>query len=178
MSKDVVTDLAQWRKSVTTSKRVAVLDGVAAILKAAERSPRSGLPNCFTHRELACLVYGVDEPTAAQGAAVRRAVGNLVAAGIAERDPERAFGISREYDSKDPQIAQLANRTGTHDRVVRRREFEGLGRLYLVRLRCRNPGGVLVRRTLTDVDREARAKFVEKLGVTDYADRIRRGEAT
>ena len=47
--------------------------------------PPARRPQSFTYRELAQLAYGVDEPSPAQLASVRRAVGRLVAAVRAER---------------------------------------------------------------------------------------------
>lgn len=122
---------------------------VAEILATAGYGP-GGLPEHFTHRQLAQRVYDTPAPRPAQLSAVRRAVAQLVKAGQAERDGERAW--------------DRAN--GTHERRVR-------GVAYC----CANPGGVLIRRVLTVADRETRAAFAETRGYADWADRIRQGEA-
>lgn len=60
-------------------------------------------PRGATYTDLAALVYGVDEPTAAQLSAVRRAVAVLVAEGRAARG-------GRDYSGKHERI----NRYGHH----------------------------------------------------------------
>lgn len=122
---------------------------VGAILASAGHGP-GGLPEHFTHRQLAQRVYDTPTPRPAQLSAVRRAVAQLVKAGQAERDGERAWDRAR----------------GTHARRVR-------GVAYY----CANPAGVLIRRTLTAADRETRAAFAEAHGYADWAARIRQGEA-
>src|SRR5665213_1363714 len=78
-------------------------------------------PQSFTYRELAQLAYSVDEPSPAQLASVRRAVGRLVAAGRAER----------------------IGRTDTDEVHVRRDKH---GRAWY----ARNPGSIAVRRVRTE----------------------------
>jgi hypothetical protein len=117
--------------------RRPVLGRVAGLLEAAG-SERSGLPQGFTHRELACAAYEVDEPTAAQLSAVRRAVARLVADGRAERDEERDWPRQR--------------RAGRHWRRGRD------GRLHS----CANPCGVVIRRVPTEADRSARRAVLEE----------------
>jgi hypothetical protein len=85
--------------------------------------PPARRPQSFTYRELAQLAYGVDEPSPAQLASVRRAVGRLVAAGHAER----------------------IGRTDTEEVHVRRNKH---GRAWY----ARNPGSVRVRRVRTDAE--------------------------
>ena len=85
--------------------------------------PPARRPQSFTYRELAQLAYGVGEPSPAQLASVRRAVGRLVAAGRAER----------------------IGRTDTDQVHVRRNKH---GRSWF----ARNPGSVHVRRVRTDAE--------------------------
>ena len=71
-----------------------VTERVAAILEGSEM-PLGKLPPGFTHHQLACAVYGTDEPTAAQLSAIRRAVARLVKAGRAERRLRAQLGLER-----------------------------------------------------------------------------------
>jgi hypothetical protein len=119
-------------------KRVPILTQVAAILESAPLHEPSRLPQSFRHRDLACQVYGTEEPTAAQLSAVRRAVARLVGDGRALRLPDRRWGEG----------------TGTH----LRRSRDG-SRSYTYS----NPTGVQVRRVMTDADREARAVVAARI---------------
>lgn len=133
--------------------RVPVRASVAAILRDAPRCDKSGYPLAFTHHELATLVYGTEQPQATHESAVRRAVAALVVAGQAERLTE-----DRPLNRR---------RAGLHVRTAR----DGYNQFY-----ASNPAGIVVRRTLTADDREARALVAERAGYTDYAARIRNGE--
>jgi hypothetical protein len=132
---------------------VPVRERVAELLDRAP-SAKSGLPQDFTHRELARLVYGTEEPTAAQESAVRRAVAALVADGLAERNTDRSAYCGWEQ------------RSGSHERRSRDGEWT-----YVYA----NPSGVTVRRVMTAADREARAAVLDAHGLVDAAERIRRG---
>jgi hypothetical protein len=117
--------------------RTPVAGRIVAILDAAPTHEPSGFPQDFTHQELAREVYGVNEPTAAQLSAVRRAVAKLVAAGRAERDLERKrWGAS----------------FGEHQRRGR------YGSVWWYA----NPPGVGVHRPMTEADHAARAAVLEK----------------
>jgi hypothetical protein len=131
---------------------LAVRALVAELLEQANTAP-SGYAQDFTHRELAQAVYQVAEPTKSQESAIRRAVAVLVAEGRAVRDFERARSWERQ--------------TGDHWRRSR------YGESYV----ARNPGGVLVRRAMTQADREARAAVLERHGQIDRTARVRAGEA-
>ena len=85
--------------------------------------PPARWPQSFTYAELAQLAYSADEPSPAQLASVRRAVGRLVAAGHAER----------------------IGRTDAEEVHVRRNKH---GRAWY----ARNPGSVRVRRVRTDAE--------------------------
>jgi hypothetical protein len=85
--------------------------------------PPARRPQSFTYAELAQLAYGVDEPSPAQLASVRRAVGRLVAAVRAER----------------------IGRTDAEEVHVRRDKH---GRAWY----ARNPGSVRVRRVRTEAE--------------------------
>jgi hypothetical protein len=105
-----------------------VVPVAAAVAKVLIDAPMTGispgrLPQPFTYRELAQLAYGVGEPSPAQLASVRRAVGRLVAAGRAER-VGRSIG----------------------DEVHVRRDKHG--RSWF----ARNPGGVEVRSVRTEAE--------------------------
>ena len=107
-----------------------------------DEAPRTagGHPQAFSHYELALLVYASDDPSAAQLSAVRRATARLVTRGLAERPPvDRVLEVSGEHEA------------GWHAHT--RRDRHGIPRTYWQR----NPAGILVRRVLTDADREARA---------------------
>jgi hypothetical protein len=122
-------------------RRTPVVVRVAAILDDAPSHATSGLPLGYSHRDLACEAYGVDEPTAAQLSAVRRAVAQLVAQGRATRARDRMnMGVGRH--------------------LRRSRSQPNLRYQYA------NPTGVTVRRSLTDADREARAAVVARMGPT------------
>ena len=110
------------RYSVTV---VAVASAIEKVLLEAPvmGNPPGRVPKSFTHRELAQLAYGVEEPSSAQLASVRRAVGRLVAGGRAER-VGRAMG------------------EGVH---VRRDKH---GRSWF----AHNPGGIEVRRVRTELE--------------------------
>lgn len=119
---------------------------VLELLREQPRSEKSGWPKGFTHREIACEVYSTDDPTPSNESAVRRAVAALVAAGLAERITEDRMGT--RYDHS----------TGWHRRTSR----------YGYTYSAGNPGGVVVRRALTEDDRQAREQAVaymfERLG--------------
>jgi hypothetical protein len=136
--------------------RVSVRGHIADLLATAP-TEKSGLARGYTHRELACSAYSTDEPTAAQESAVRRAVAALVAAGLAERD------------TADRRATGWDHKTGRH---LRRSRYGETTYEYA------NPAGILVRRVMTEADRERRAAVVEAWGMTDYAERIRRGDAS
>jgi hypothetical protein len=106
-----------------------------------DEAPRhdSGLPQGFTHWELACFAYRTDDPSAAQLSAVRRATARLVNRGQAERPP-----IDRVLEGGE-------HAAGWHPHT--RRDRHGIPRIHWQR----NPAGILVRRAPTDADREARA---------------------
>ena len=122
--------------------RIPIIGPIAAMLESAPLHKASAFPLDYDHRALASEVYGTDVPTVAQLSAVRRATARLVATGRAERLPER-----------DP----ARGSTGYHfrRRVIKR------GMEVSHTHRYANPGGVRVRRVLTDADREARAAAVK-----------------
>jgi hypothetical protein len=122
---------------------------IAEILDGAERDG-SECPRSFTHRDLACVVYATEAPTAAQESAVRRAVAALVAAGRAERLPFRNW---------------LRPSTGTH----RRRSTDGS---YVYQ--ARNPVGIRVRRTLTLDDQEAQERWLSSPAYAEFEEELAR----
>jgi hypothetical protein len=107
----------------------------------------------FNHFELAQRVYGVDVPSPAQKSAVRRAVAALVAAGEAERDT--TFGRRN-----------FTHETGWHERSSPDGE-----RVF----RYRNPAGVLIRRTPTPDEIEARARFLASPEYQEVVSYLRSG---
>jgi hypothetical protein len=133
---------------------VRVGERIARILDEAPRRD-SGYPHGFTHWELARAVYATDRPSAAQLSAVRRAVARLVARGQVERPPtDRMLEVSGEHEA------------GWHTHT--RRDRHGIPRTRWQR----NPAGVVLRRTLTDSDREARAAVVASPEFAALAARV------
>jgi len=104
------------------------MDRIAAILDA----PATDGPASYTYRDLGREVYATDDPTAAQLSAVRRAVAQLVAEGLAERTGRGSGSGAGRH------VRQRGGRTMTY----------------------RNPAGVMVRRPLTK--REQRAANRER----------------
>jgi hypothetical protein len=100
-----------------------------------------GAPEAHTHESLALRLYGVEEPTAAQLAAVRRAVAALEREGLAVK-------------LRGPVIPD-----GQHNAGLRLRCWHNRPRSVVTHTRGpygdrhRNPAGVAIRRPLTDADK-------------------------
>jgi hypothetical protein len=122
--------------------RIRVLERVAKLLEGSGRTD-AGIVIGFTHRGLACEVYGVDDPTAAQLSAVRRAVAKLVAAGRAERGQERVPPFDMPWAVDGPR--------SRHHRTRGAWTYS-----------YGNPGGVLISRVPTEEDRRAREAWLGK----------------
>jgi hypothetical protein len=129
--------------------RVPLIEAVAEILDDAPRHEPSGFPEGYCYRDLASQVYGVDDPTAAQLSAVRRAVAKLVAQGRAVRDLD---GRGRFWD------------------------YGGSGRYHFrrnSRYVCRSPTGIRIFRPMTAEDQEARdvagARFFAEVKAGKFA---------
>ena len=109
--------------------------------------PPGRRPQSFTYRELAQLAYGAGEPSPAQLASVRRAVGRLVAGGRAQR-VGRAMGDGvhvrrdkhgRSWFARDPgsvrvrrvrtEAEQAEWDAGAEERMARRAAFNQAFRL-------------------------------------------------
>jgi hypothetical protein len=131
--------VADFPPAASLQPRVRVLDRIAAILEAAPTHGPSGLPGAYSHRALAQLVYGADDPTAAQLSAVRRAVAKLVTSGRATRDRDRRQDDTAGYRTHERRRGGYVFKYANPERVV------------------------AVRRAPTAADREARAAALERI---------------
>ena len=144
-------------RSLQPARRTPVREQIARILDSAPRHERSALPVGYTHHQLACQVYGTDDPTAAQLSAVRRAVAKLVSQHRAIRDLRGDGRFGDNYFSGP---------------LHARRNSE-----YM----CRNPGGITISRFLTSADLDAISDEVPSWGVRSLRqameDRLAKGAA-
>ncbi len=116
-------------------KRTPVLTTIARLLDDAPPD-RAGWPRGYSHRAMARVVYGTGEPTAAQLAAVRRAVLRLVDGGRAVRSESRDRPAWEEAREAKEGAIRHHRRVGGY------------------RHECRNPVGLIFWRTLTAADHE------------------------
>ncbi len=126
--------------------RTPVLTRVAEILESSGRTDSEVIIG-FTHRALAARVYNTRHPTTAQLSAVRRAVAQLVADGRATRSKRVSAweGVSWRVD--------LPPRYHERDGEI-----------------AANPGGIVIDRTPTDEDRDARQAWLKAKGDGDLAE--------
>ena len=144
--------------------RTPILPRIAAILDAAP--VREGwLPQGFTHRALAMLVYETDEPSTAQLSAVRRAVAKLVAAGRAERNLDRAGRCGWHLGADTHWRTQRRPLTDAEVGAMLDGGEDPRRHLYA------NPPGVEIRRPMTDAERETRNALREARAAEQIIER-------
>lgn len=139
--------------------RTPVITRIAAILDAAPVA-HDWRPQDYTHRDLACEVYDLDdddddEPTTAQLSAVRRAVAKLVAAGRAVRigrDPQ-GHSAPGTHERRRPRSYRTADMTEAQWGRIADRDDSKATYVYS------NPAGVRVRRPLTDAEQTTRERL-------------------
>jgi hypothetical protein len=113
---------------------VRVRDTIEAILYGDDIMGRG-----LTYTDLARRVYDTATPTAAQKSAVRRAVANLVDAGIAERHERYRYGGEHTHTRTIP-VKYVRHITRPDGQRVE------LATIELEAVECRNPGETQIRR--------------------------------